>query len=86
MTTTMIPDDELLGAADVVTVWVASPDAPHDVWSLAEAVAWVMRQPGRQKITLFRPADQGARAAGVKPDQIERLASALTPELASTAA
>lgn len=86
MTTTMIPDDELLAVADVVTVWVATPEAPTDFWSLTEAIAWVMRQPERAKITLFRPPDREARAAWLKPDQIERLAFALTPDLAPTAA
>lgn len=86
MTQTMIPDDELIAAADVVTVWVATHDAPTDFWSLSEAVAWVMAQPDRAKITLFRPPDRSSRAAWLRPDQIERIAFALLPEAASSAA
>lgn len=73
----MIRDEDLLAAADKVTVWVARPAAPKDVWSLAEAVAWAMRHPLRDKITLFRPPASDLRAAWVNPDQIERLAAAL---------
>jgi hypothetical protein len=86
MTTMMMPDDELLSVAEMVTVWVATPDAPADVWSLAEAVAWIMRQPEREKITLFRPPAKDLRAAWVKPDQIERLARALTADATPSAA
>lgn len=82
----MIPDEELLAVADVVTVWVATPDAPTDFWSLADAIAWVTRQPNRAKITLFRPPDKSLRAAWVKFDQIERLAFALMPDVTSSAA
>lgn len=78
----MIPDEELLAVADVVTVWVATPDAPTDFWSLAEAIAWVTRQPNRAKITLFRPPDADFRAAWLKADQIERLVLALTSDFA----
>lgn len=70
----MIPDDELAVAADKVTVWVASPPAPRDVWSLADAVAWAMESPDRNRITLFRPPSADLCAAWVKADQIERIA------------
>lgn len=86
MRTTMIPDEELLAVADVVTVWVATPDAPTDFWSLADAIAWVARQPNRAKITLFRPPDADVRAAWLRPDQIERLVLALAPDFTSSAA
>jgi hypothetical protein len=86
MTKRTIPDDELIAVADVVTVWVATQGAPTDFWSLAEAVAWVMRQPDRARITLLRPPDKNSRAAWLNPVQIERLAFALAPEPASTAA
>jgi len=70
MTATMIPDDELLATADIVTVWVATQDAPTDFWSLAEAIARVMRQAEREKITLFRPPDRKARRlAQVRSDR-----------------
>jgi hypothetical protein len=77
MAATMIPDDDLLASADVVTVWVASPDAPTDMWSLAEALTWVMHQQGRARMTLFRPPGDGLSAAWVDFAQIARLASAL---------
>jgi hypothetical protein len=80
MTTTTIPDDELLASADMATVWVATPDAPADVWSLSEAIAWTMQQPNRDRITLFRAPAKDLRAVWLKPDQIERLAHALLPE------
>lgn len=86
MPTTMIPDGELIEDADIVTVWVATPDAPTDIWSLKEAVAWVMRRPDRERITLFRPPARGMSAAWVRPDQIERLAFALASEPTSSAA
>ncbi len=79
MSRTTLSDGDLIAAADTVTVWVATKDAPTDVWSLAEAVAWVMRQPDRARITLFRPPGDGARAVWLGPEQIERLAFALTP-------
>jgi hypothetical protein len=83
MATTTIPDEELLAVADVVTVWVATPDAPSDMWSLGEAVAWVMRQPNRATMTLFRPPGDGVCAAWLKFDQIERLALVLAPDVAA---
>lgn len=86
MTRTMIPDDELIEVADVVTIWVAKGDAPTDVWSLAEAVAWTMAQPDRHNLSLFRPPDRQVRAAWVDFDQIERLAFALLPERTSMSA
>lgn len=70
----MIPDHELAAAADKVTVWVASPPGPRDVWALADAVAWAMESPDRNRITLFRPPSIDMRAAWVKADQIERIA------------
>jgi len=86
MTATIIPDSELLDAADQVTVWVAKHDAPTDMWSLGEAIAWVMTQPGRESITLFRPPGGGVRAAWIEFAQIERLAFALGIEPISSAA
>jgi hypothetical protein len=77
MRATMIPDEELLADADVVTIWVASPDAPTDIWTLSEAIAWVMGRPDRARLSLFRPPGDGARAAWVRAEQIERLALAL---------
>lgn len=70
----MIPDDELAAVVDKVTVWVASPPGPRDVWSLADAVAWAMSSPDRKRITLFRPPSPDLRAAWVEADQIERIA------------
>jgi hypothetical protein len=86
MMATTIPDEELVADADLVTVWVATPDAPTEFWSLAEAVAWVNRQPGKEKITLFRPPDRQLRAAWVGPAQISRLAFILGGEAAPSAA
>ena len=86
MTATTIRHDALLAEAEIVTVWVATPDAPADVWSLAEALAWAARQPNRDRITLFRPRGKDLRAALVEPEQIERLALALGGEPASSAA
>ena len=83
MTRTMIPDAELIEVADVVTIWVANGEAPTDVWSLADAVAWIMAQPVRQNLSLFRPPDHQVRAAWVDFDQMERLAYVLLPERAS---
>lgn len=83
MAGSMIPDDDLLLVADKVTIWVACPAAPKDVWSLAEAVAWAMSHPLSAKITLFRPSDSDHRAAWVKPDQIARLGAALTKRRAA---
>ncbi len=82
----MIPDDALLAAADTVTVWVAARDAPTDMWSLREAVTWVMRQPGRARMKLFRPPGGGVRAAWIEFAQIERLASGLGDVRVSSAA
>jgi hypothetical protein len=82
----MIPDHELLDRADDVTIWVAKPEAPTDMWSLREAITWVMGQPGRETITLFRPPGGGVKAAWVEFPQIERLAFALTIEPISSAA
>lgn len=77
MAGSMIPDDDLLLAADTVTIWVACPPAPKDVWSLAEAVAWAMNHPMSAKVTLFRPPALDDRAVWIKPEQIARLAVAL---------
>lgn len=85
MAATMIPDDDLLAAADIVTVWVCSPEAPTDIWSLAEAIAWIMRQPGAHRMTLFRPPGAGVRSAWVGYEQIERLADALGVDRANAA-
>lgn len=85
MATTMSPDDDLIASAELVTVWVATPDAPTDVWSLADAIAWDMRQLNRARITLFRPPEKGLRAAWVKSEQIERLAFSLRAASASPA-
>lgn len=82
----MIPDHELLDDADTVTVWVAKHEAPTDMWSLSEAITWVMSQPNRDRITLFRPPGGGVKAAWVEFQQIERLAFALGIEPVSTAA
>ncbi|MBX3429977.1 MAG: hypothetical protein KF779_10375 [Hyphomonadaceae bacterium] len=82
----MIPDLELLDGAEDVTVWVAKHEAPTDMWSLQEAVAWVMRQPDRERITLFRPPGGGVKAAWVDFAQIERLAFAFGIEPVSSAA
>ena len=86
MAATMIPDDELLAVADFVAVWVASPEAPTDMWSLTEAIGWVMREPNRSRVTLFRPPGDGLRAAWVEFAQIERLAFTLGVEPVSDAA
>lgn len=86
MAATMIPDDELLASADIVTVWVVSPDAPSDMWSMFEAITWVMRQPKRSRLSLFRPPGDGIGAAWVEFAQIERLAFALGVEPAADAA
>jgi hypothetical protein len=77
VTATTIPDDDLLAAADTVTIWVANLEAPTDMWSLAEAIRWVMARPDRLRITLFRPPGGGVRAAWLEFAQIERLAFAL---------
>ncbi len=82
----MIPDHELLDAADDVTVWVAKHEAPTDMWSLQEAITWLMRQPNRETITLFRPPGGGVRAAWVEFPQIERLAFALGIDPVASAA
>lgn len=86
MAATTIPDADLLASADVVTVWVASPDAPTDMWSMSEAIAWLMQQPTRARISLFRPPGDGLCAAWVDFAQIERLAFALGIEPAADAA
>lgn len=86
MAATVIPDGDLLAQADFVTVWVASPDAPTDVWSLSEAISWAMSQPSPTRLTLFRPPGNGVRAAWVDAEQIERLAFALGVEPVSSAA
>jgi hypothetical protein len=67
-------------------IWVATPDAPTDMWSLADAIAWVVRQPDKARISLFRPPDREVRAAWVTPEQIERLAQSLLPSSMSSAA
>lgn len=82
----MIPDHELIDEAADVTVWVAKHDAPTDMWSLQEAITWVMRQEDRERITLFRPPGGGVRAAWVEFAQIERLAFALGIENVASAA
>lgn len=85
MAITMIPDDDLLAAPDIMTVCVCTPDAPTDIWSLAEAVAQVVRQPDARRITLFRPPGAGMRAAWMGYEPIERLAGVLGMEAASAA-
>lgn len=82
----MIPDHELLDDADAVTIWVAKHEAPTDMWSLADAIGWVMTQPNRETITLFRPPGGGVKAAWVEFPQIERLAFALGIKAISSAA
>lgn len=68
------PDEDLMRAADVVTLWVASRPAPKEFWSLREALAWANAHADRALITLFRPPSEQAGAVWIKPDQIERLA------------
>lgn len=77
MAATMIPDEELLRTAETITVWVASPNAPTDIWSLSQAIAWVMQANPTQRLSLFRPPGEGQSAAWVEATQIERLAQAL---------
>lgn len=80
MAATTLPDHDLIACAHVVTLWMANRGAPADFWSLADAVAWVMRQPDRSTITLFRPPAKAVRAAWLKPEQIARLAVAFVPQ------
>ena len=63
MATTMILDEDLPAVVDVVTVRVSTPDAPTDIWSLTDAVNWMMRQLDRSK-SFFPPACPG-RARGL---------------------
>ena len=79
MSTTMIRDEALLEVADDVTVWIATPDAPTDCWSLRDAVLWVMSRADRANVTLFRPPGKDVRAAWVRHEQIRRLAELLRP-------
>jgi len=69
-----IPDDELTRDADRVTIWIASPPAPRDVWSLRDALCWAA---GRGPVTLHRPSREDRPAAWVDPEQVARLAEAL---------
>lgn len=77
MAGSMIPDAHLISKADAVTVWVAAPAGPKDVWSLREAIAWAMGRPELDRIVLFRPPSPGVPAAWVQADQIKRIAAAL---------
>ena len=74
MSRTPIPEQELLDVFDVTTIWVASPKAPKDCWTLREAVVWAMAHPARDRITLFRPPSAERGAAWIKPEQLQRLA------------
>lgn len=77
MAATMIPDAELLACAEHVTVWIASPEAPTDMWSLKEALCWVMRQPQRARLKLFRPPGDGLAPVWIEAEQMARLATSL---------
>ena len=67
----MIPDAELVGDADRVTIWIASPPGPKDMWSLREAVHWAANA---GPVTLHRPSRDGAPSAWVEAAQVARLA------------
>jgi hypothetical protein len=69
-----IPDEDLVKDADRVTIWIASPPAPKDVWSLREAVRWASE---RGAVTLHRPSRDDAPSAWVGPDQVTRLSGVL---------
>ncbi len=86
MAPAMIPDIDLLAEADVVTIWVAGAGAPTDVWSLADAIAWVKGRDEGARIRLFRPPGQGIRAVWIESEQIQRLAAALGLDATSGAA
>lgn len=86
MAATMIPDHVLLATADTITIWVATPEAPTDVWSLSDAIGWIMGQPNRARLSLFRPPGDGMCAAWVEIAQIERIAFALGLNSAADAA
>jgi hypothetical protein len=76
-----IPDSELVKDADRVTIWIASPPSPKDVWSLREAVCWASE---RGPVTLHRPSRDDVPSAWVKPEQVARLVRTFThDELAS---
>ena len=76
-----IPDDELIGDADRVTIWIASPPGPKDIWSLREAVRWAAKT---GPVTLHRPSRDDAPSAWVKSEQVARLVHTLAQdELAS---
>ena len=75
------PDDELVGDADRVTIWIASPPGPKDMWSLREAVRWAAKA---GPVTLHRPSRGDVPSAWVKPEQVARLVRTLAhDELAS---
>lgn len=78
-----IPDADLRKLADKVTIWVAAPMAPKDVWSLREAIAWAMAAPNADTITLHRPSRDDEPAAWLKPDQIARLWHSLSASRAA---
>jgi hypothetical protein len=69
-----IPDDELVADADRVTIWIASPPGPKDMWSLREAVRWAAKA---GPATLHRPLRDGVPSAWVKGEQVARLARTL---------
>jgi nitrate reductase beta subunit len=65
-----IPDSELVDDADRVTIWIASPPGPKDIWSLREAVRWAAKM---GPATLHRPTRDGVPSAWVKAAQVARL-------------
>lgn len=65
-----IPDDDLVRDADRVTIWIASPPGPKDMWSLREAVRWAAKA---GLVTLHRPSRDDAPSAWVRPEQVARL-------------
>lgn len=69
-----IPDDDLVRDADRVTIWIASPPGPKDMWSLREAVRWAAEA---GPVTLHRPSRDDAPSAWVTPEQVARLARTL---------
>lgn len=83
MAAKMIPDDELLGDADRVTIWVASRPAPKDVWSLREAAIWASARPG---VTLHRPARDGRPPIWLDAEQVLRVSQALAGDTPIAAA
>lgn len=83
MSVKMIPDEELLGDADRVTIWVASRPAPKDVWSLRDAAAWAAERPG---VTLHRPARDGRPPIWLDAEQVRRVFQALAGDTPVAAA